>query len=101
MNGAGTVVLVTHRLSQIPAQVTHVMGIRAGRVLFQGLRAETLTPENIARLYGGYPLEPAPAPLPEPCRGHPVRAPGRVPERDRVLWRQAGFEKSELVDAGR
>jgi molybdate transport system ATP-binding protein len=67
MNGAVTVVLVTHRLSQIPAQVTHVMGIRAGRVLFQGLRAETLTPENIARLYGGHPLEPAPAPLPAPC----------------------------------
>jgi molybdate transport system ATP-binding protein len=67
MNSAGTVVLVTHRLSQIPAQVTHVMGIRAGQVLFQGLRAETLTPENIARLYGGRPLEPSPAPVPEPC----------------------------------
>ncbi|TFG39651.1 MAG: ATP-binding cassette domain-containing protein, partial [Syntrophobacterales bacterium] len=53
MNNAGAVVLVTHRLSQIPAQVTHVMGIRAGQVLFQGLRAETLTPENIAELYQG------------------------------------------------
>ena len=71
MNGAGTVILVTHRLSQIPAQVTHVMGIRAGRVLFQGPRAETLTPENIARLYGGHPLEHAPAPLPAPCAALP------------------------------
>ena len=71
MNGAGTVVLVTHRLSQIPAQVTHVMGIRAGQVLFQGPRAETLTPENIARLYGGHPLEPALAPLAEPCASSP------------------------------
>ena len=101
MNGAGTVILVTHRLSQIPAQVTHVMGIRAGRVLFQGLRAETLTPENIARLYGGHPLGPAPAPLPAPCPAIPCKPLGRVPERDRVLRRQAGFEKSELVDAGR
>jgi molybdate transport system ATP-binding protein len=67
MNDAGAVILVTHRLSQVPAQVTHVMGIRAGRVLFQGLRAETLTPENIAELYGKAPLAPAAAPRAEPC----------------------------------
>ena len=67
MNDAGAVVLVTHRLGQIPAQVTHVIGIRAGQVLFQGLRSETLTPENIARLYGEQPLEATAAPRPEPC----------------------------------
>ncbi len=74
MDGARSVVLVTHRLSQIPARVTHVMGIRAGRVLFQGPRAETLTPENIARLYKAHPLAPAPAPAPAPCPPIP-RAP--------------------------
>ena len=71
MNRTGSVVLVTHRLRELPAQVTHVMGIRAGRVHFQGLRAATLTPENIARLYGRHPLEPAPPPLPEPCSRTP------------------------------
>ena len=100
MNGAGTVVLVTHRLSQIPAQVTHVMGIRAGRVLFQGLRTET----SRRRTSRGFMRDTRwnrPRHLCRSLARSPVRAPGRVPERDRVLRRQAGFEKSELVDAGR
>ncbi len=52
VNSGTQVVLITHRRDEIPAEITHVLGIREGRVLFQGPRAEMLTPDRIRALFG-------------------------------------------------
>jgi molybdate transport system ATP-binding protein len=45
------VVLVTHRPSEIPPNATHVIGVRAGTVVFQGRREEVLDAQRMDRLY--------------------------------------------------
>jgi molybdate transport system ATP-binding protein len=45
-------ILVTHRGSEIPGEITHVLGVRGGRVAFQGPREDMLTPERVRSLYG-------------------------------------------------
>ena len=44
--------LVSHRLEELLPGITHVLGLRGGRILWQGPRRRTLTPRNLARLYG-------------------------------------------------
>jgi molybdate transport system ATP-binding protein len=59
---AGTglqLLLVSHRVEELIPEITHVLALRGGRVLFQGPRRRALTPRNLRRLYG--PLEEAPA----------------------------------------
>ncbi len=51
MNTGTQVVLITHRGDEIPPEITHVLGVREGRVLFQGPRAEVLTPDRIRVLF--------------------------------------------------
>ncbi|NPU82923.1 MAG: ATP-binding cassette domain-containing protein [Syntrophaceae bacterium] len=51
MNAGTQVVVITHRRDEIPAEITHVLGVREGRVLFQGPRDEMLTPDRIRVLF--------------------------------------------------
>lgn len=51
-------VIVTHELDALPPRTTHVLMLRAGRVLNGGDRASTLTAENVAACFD-LPLEAA------------------------------------------
>jgi molybdate transport system ATP-binding protein len=51
MNSERSVVLVTHRRREIPPNATHVIGVKAGRVVFQGRREDMLNAERIDSLY--------------------------------------------------
>lgn len=51
MNAGTQVVLVTHRQEEISAEFTHVLGVRKGRVLFQGPRNDVLTPRKLQCLF--------------------------------------------------
>ena len=51
MGPGRAVVLVTHRRSEIPLNVTHVMGVRAGRIVFQGRREDLLDARRMDSLY--------------------------------------------------
>ena len=45
------IILVTHRLSEVLPNISHVMGLRKGKVFFQGKRQEHLRADQIERLY--------------------------------------------------
>ncbi len=45
------VVMVTHRRSEIPLNATHVIGVKAGRIVFQGRREDLLDARRIDSLY--------------------------------------------------
>jgi molybdate transport system ATP-binding protein len=45
------IILVTHRISEILPNISHVMGLKKGMVLFQGKRQEHLSTDQIERLY--------------------------------------------------
>jgi molybdate transport system ATP-binding protein len=51
MDDSRTVILVTHRQREIVPNITHVLAIRDGRVIFQGRREDVLIPSKIQRLY--------------------------------------------------
>lgn len=51
MDSDRAVVLVTHRRSEIPLNTTHVIGVKAGRVVFQGRREDLLEPKRMNSLY--------------------------------------------------
>jgi len=55
------VILVTHRREEIPPFISHVIGVREGRVAFQGTRREALAPRNLDSLFGGGRREFSPA----------------------------------------
>lgn len=44
-------VLVTHRRTEIPLSATHVIGVKAGRVVFQGRREDQLDAKRMDLLY--------------------------------------------------
>jgi molybdate transport system ATP-binding protein len=44
-------IIVTHRFDEIPRGITHVCGLKEGRVIVSGPRESVLTPETVARLY--------------------------------------------------
>lgn len=46
-----TVVLVTHRVEEIVPEITHVVLLKAGRVLAAGSKTETLTDEMLSTLF--------------------------------------------------
>lgn len=72
-----SVVLVTHRRSEIPPNATHVIGLKAGRIVFQGRREELLDPRRMDGLYAppAGPLLELPAAVRTPAS--PV---GKAPE---------------------
>jgi len=51
MDGTRTVILVTHRQREILPNISHVLAIKNGRVIFQGRREEVLTPSRLDYLY--------------------------------------------------
>jgi molybdate transport system ATP-binding protein len=63
MDRERAVVLVTHRPSEIPPNATHVIGVKAGVVVFQGRREEVLERQWMDRLYASptFPARPLPA----------------------------------------
>jgi molybdate transport system ATP-binding protein len=68
MDDQRSVVLVTHRRSEIPPGITHVLGLKEGRVLSQGPRRDVLTRELLDALYAA-PTDAADGPgqtLPPP-----------------------------------
>jgi molybdate transport system ATP-binding protein len=54
MDADRQIILVTHRLSEIPSNITHVMGLKAGAVIFRGHKARMLTQAKIKELYHGH-----------------------------------------------
>ena len=46
-----TVVLITHRIEDIPSFMTHAMLLKEGRILAQGKIGEIVTSENLSALY--------------------------------------------------
>jgi molybdate transport system ATP-binding protein len=63
MDRERAVVLVTHRPSEIPPNATHVIGVKAGAVVFQGRREDVLNPQRMDRLYAlpSFPVRALPA----------------------------------------
>ena len=51
MDDTRTVILVTHRQREIVPNISHVLAVSDGKVLFQGRREEVLTPAQMERLY--------------------------------------------------
>jgi len=52
MTSGLTVILATHRLEEIPPRVSHVLGLKNGRVMLNGRRAALVTAAGLDRLYG-------------------------------------------------
>jgi molybdate transport system ATP-binding protein len=51
MNDQRQIILVTNRLAQIPPKISHVLGLKKGKVLFQGRREDCLDADKIEHLY--------------------------------------------------
>ena len=54
MDDTRTVILVTHRQREILPNISHVLAVSNGEVLFQGRREEVLKPSLMERLYPAY-----------------------------------------------
>jgi molybdate transport system ATP-binding protein len=74
--------LVSHRVEELIPAITHVIGLRGGRVLWQGPRRRMLTPRYLRRLYGELPQRRAPAAPSEPAN---LLAPGQDGSSDIVV----------------
>jgi molybdate transport system ATP-binding protein len=63
MDDSQTVILVTHRQNEILPNISHVLAISAGKIIFQGKREEVLIPSRMERLYPASlpPLKEIPA----------------------------------------
>ena len=73
-----SVVLVTHRRSEIPPNATHVIGVKAGQVVFQGRREDVLERGRMDRLYARVPTDMREPPAGRPPRVAPRDAPPEV-----------------------
>lgn len=51
IKGRIPVILVTHRLAEIPSAVSHIMAVKNGRIVYQGKRPATLNRQDLERLY--------------------------------------------------
>ncbi|MGD8519892.1 MAG: molybdate ABC transporter ATP-binding protein ModF [Desulfobacterales bacterium] len=60
------IILVTHRLFEILPNISHVMGLKMGKVLFQGKRQEHLSTDQIVRLYPEHLFQEADFPKSKP-----------------------------------
>ncbi len=58
MRGGTTVLLVTHHIHEIPAQIGRVVLLKNGEILADGLREDVLTSETLSALFD-YPLRVA------------------------------------------
>ncbi|MGE5258718.1 MAG: ATP-binding cassette domain-containing protein [Hyphomicrobiales bacterium] len=78
------VVLVTHRPSEIPPNATHVIGVKAGAVVFQGRREDVLGPQRMDRLYTSpvFPVRDLPAAVTPRARANDAPADVLIDLRD-------------------
>ncbi len=51
MDDTRTVILVTHRQREILPNISHVLAIRAGQIIYQGQRNDVMTPSQMEYLY--------------------------------------------------
>jgi ABC-type multidrug transport system ATPase subunit len=51
MDDSRSVILVTHRQREILPNISHVLALRDGKIIFQGRREEVLTPTRMELLY--------------------------------------------------
>ncbi|MGD8256859.1 MAG: ATP-binding cassette domain-containing protein [Desulfobacterales bacterium] len=51
MDDSRAVIIVTHRQREILPNITHVLGVKNGEVVFQGERKDILTPSRVEHLY--------------------------------------------------
>jgi molybdate transport system ATP-binding protein len=51
MDDTRTVILVTHRQREILPNISHVLAVRDGKVIYQGKREDVLIPSRMERLY--------------------------------------------------
>jgi molybdate transport system ATP-binding protein len=51
MNSERQIILVTHRLDEMPPNITHVMGLKVGKIYFQGKRDRMLSDTKLKGLY--------------------------------------------------
>jgi molybdate transport system ATP-binding protein len=77
MDAERSVVIVTHRLREIPSRVTHLLGVRDGRVVFQGRRDEPAVQAGLDawNAQAGTVARPLPLPAPgaaPPSSGEPL-----------------------------
>ncbi len=70
------VILVTHRLAEIPPDVTHVLTVKNGRIVSRGRRPQTFPRHDLERLYGSEKPRGRSLPPPPVVRG--LQAAGRV-----------------------
>jgi len=68
IEGQIPVILVTHRLAEIPSAVSHILAVNKGGIVFQGKRPATLNRQDLERLYApekrpeiALPVRPQPA----------------------------------------
>ncbi|MCU0562432.1 MAG: ATP-binding cassette domain-containing protein [Desulfobacterales bacterium] len=82
MDSERSVVIVTHRLSEIPSRVTHLMGVRDGRVVFQGRRDEPAVQAGLDAWKAQMGAIARPLPLPPPGAAPPSSGEPLVELRD-------------------
>ena len=63
MDDSRTVILVTHRQREILPNISHVLALRDGKVIFQGRREEVLIPTRMELLYPASPNKPFTIPI--------------------------------------
>ncbi|MGA9479017.1 MAG: ATP-binding cassette domain-containing protein, partial [Desulfobacterales bacterium] len=51
IKGQIPVILVTHRLAEIPSAVSHILAVKYGRIVYQGKRPATLNRQDLESLY--------------------------------------------------
>lgn len=71
MDPVRAVVLVTHRRSEIPPNTTHVIGVKAGRIVFQGRYKEALHTKRMRLLYAEHASRRFAPPAALQARTHP------------------------------
>jgi molybdate transport system ATP-binding protein len=65
ISGFRPVILVTHRRDEIPSRATHLLGVKDGRIVFQGTKENILSGDRLETLYA----RQDPPALPLPRRG--------------------------------
>ena len=84
MDDSRTVILVTHRQREILPNISHVLALRDGKIIFQGRREEVLIPTRMELLY--------PASLKKPFT-IPTKGAGSQKTRYRRVLRSSGFHE--------
>ncbi len=73
MDGATQIILVTHRLAEIPHRITHILGVKNGRMVFQDER-RMLDSDRRTRIYD-----------PDNQGDKPCLSPTKMNRRDRTI----------------